>query len=218
MPPINEENIENVVEWNSTVSTDMLEWQARRLQDTIEHISIMNRSFKKTPKEKTIMKQLDDISKDNSNIFINVKKLQNEIDILEKKNLEELMDKYKQDLFLLIGRQYYESKRKGNISLLQQMLIPTINSNIMRDILPVDEFKTRAFSYVQRYVVLDDTTIPSLSKCFDDVYDYYVAIYNKKKEKKSLMGLEEKKNLVCEDYLNKSQINNSNGLIFRTNF
>ena len=161
----------------------------------------------KKPKQKPLAKLLDEVAIANKDIFDCVNKVQEEINTLEKTKLIELADKYDTYLFLVIGKKYTlknasEKSKMGYYNTLTQQLINTIYGVTSGNELTIEDFKHVMLRHVSRFVDLDDAIMIKYKALFEELYDYYNLINAKKKEKRCLMGREDKKVTVCEDYIN----------------
>ncbi len=161
----------------------------------------------KKTKQKPIAKLLDEVSTHNKDIFDCVNKVQEEINTLEKTKLIELADKYDNLLFLVIGKNYTlvkatEKTKLGYYNTLTQQLVNTIESATNGNEYTLKDFKLVMLRHVSGFVLLDDVTVAKYNTLFDELYEYYNLINAKKKEKRCLIGREEKKETVCEDYIN----------------
>lgn len=165
------------------------------------------RVSKDKPKQKSISKLLDEISAVNKDVFDSVSKIQEEIETLERKRIVELADKYDNLLFLVIGKNYTlegaaEKVRAAYHNTLTQQLTKVIDGVVSQGSPDFDNFNLAMLRNVSRYVELDDDAIAKFGKLFEELYEYYNLIKAKKEEKRCLMGREQKKETVCEDYIN----------------
>lgn len=170
------------------------------------------------PKKKSIDKLLDEVSEANKEIFDSVNKIQQEIDTLEKTKLVELANKYDSLLFAVIGKKYTlkeasEKSKSGYYNTLIQQLSHTIRNITDGNEYNIEDFIKIMFRHISRFILIDQKTQAELDEMFNELYAYYNTISSKKKEKMCLMGREDKKNTVCEDYINGT---NSSGDIMRS--
>lgn len=157
-------------------------------------------------KQKPIAKLLDEVSEANKDVFDSLNKVQEEINTLEKTRLIELAEKYDEILFIIIGKSYTlvgasEKTKSSFINTLSQQLFNVINGVINNHEVSIIDFKDRMFRHVSRFLILDNVINGKFDALFEELYEYYNTVNAKKKEKRALMGREEKKKTVCEDYL-----------------
>lgn len=224
--------IENEIGFNpfedaTITTTDFNPWEVTTLSQALEQSQTSTISFEaihrlrsdlqvsstfvdrvpKKPKQKPLSKLLDEVAEANKEVFDSFNKIQEEINILEKTKLVELANKHDTLLFLVIGKNYTlekatEKTKAGYYNTLTQQLIHTIHGITEHRTRNVEDFKHLMLLHVSNYIILNDEVIVKFNVLFEDLYEYYNMINEKKKEKRSLMGREEKKSTVCEDYIN----------------
>lgn len=189
----------------SQASTRQFEQMMRIRRDI--GLSVFSEGVPKKPRQKPIAKLLDEISETNKDVFDSFNKIQDEINTLEKTKLIELANKHDSLLFLIIGKSYTLEKatdktKSAYYSTLTQQLTSTINNVTNGYNHPLEDFKHIMLRHVSRFCILDNEVIAKFNVLFEELYEYYNAVNSKKKEKRALMGREEKKSTVCEDYIN----------------
>lgn len=160
----------------------------------------------KKPKQKPIAKLLDEVSEANKDVFDRLNKVQEEINAIEKIKLVELANKHDDYIFIAIGKNYAlkkasEKTKQQYINALSQQLVSIVNNVTQGQDHTLEDFTRKMIRHTSRFVMFDKELENIYTKVFADVYEYYNLINEKKKEKKSLMGREDKKPTVCEDYL-----------------
>lgn len=161
----------------------------------------------KKPRQKPLAKLLDEVAEANKDVFDSLNKVQEEINTLEKTRLIELANKYDTLLFLIVGKGYTlekatEKTRAGYYNTLTQQLLSTVRGVTNDRYHTLEDFKRVMLRHVSRFVELNDEMIVKFNLLFEELYDYNNTIHAKKKEKRALMGREEKESTVCEDYIN----------------
>lgn len=189
----------------SQASTRQFEQMIRIRRDI--GLSAFSEGVPKKHRQKPIAKLLDEVAEANKDVFDNLNKIQDEINTLEKTKLIELANKHDSLLFLIIGKSYTLEKatdktKSAYYNTLTQQLIGTINNVTDGYNHPLEDFKHIMLRHVSRFCILDNEVIAKFNVLFEELYEYYNMINSKKKEKRSLMGREEKKSTVCEDYIN----------------
>lgn len=166
------------------------------------------------PKKKSMSKVLDEVSEANKDVFDRLNKIQDEINTIEKVKLVELANKHDDLIFIAIGKNYTlkkasEKTKQQYINTLSQQLVSIVNNVTQGKDHTLEDFTRKMIRSTSRYVMFDEELENIYTKVFADVYEYYNLINEKKKEKKSLMGREDKKPTVCEDYLYGSNRDNN---------
>lgn len=213
MPPINISgdqggNIRSAVPENwfhTTISGDAsASFQEVVLRNRFSDMVEESRSVKKKP----LLKQFEDISKSNTEVFISIKKLQEEINTLETDTLNKLAEKYDTALFLFIGRDYTLkgvplNRKVGYMNTLRQVIFSQFNI-LIRHINSKENYTIECYNLMSRFVDINLMTkevYATYIEMFGELYDFHLSLVDKKKQKKSLMGIEDVKVSVCEDYL-----------------
>jgi hypothetical protein len=204
---------DDIVSWNDPISISLpsdANTQFQRMMRLRSDLTVGTTWAEipvRKPRQKPIAKLLDEVAEANKDVFDSVNKVQEEIDKIEKAKLIEMADKHDNLLFLVIGKNYTlkgatEKQKSAYYNTLTQQLISTIRG-LTNDIdYPLEDFKHFMLRHVSRYVALDDEMVVKFNILFEELYEYHNTIHAKKKEKRALMGREEKESTVCEDYIN----------------
>lgn len=165
---------------------------------------------KKVVKKKTTSQILDELSSKNCEVFDSVNKIQAEINAIEGDRIKELAIKYDTLLFIVIGKTYSlkglsEYKMSAYINTLQQSLLQTLvryvyDRNRFGELSEV-EFGENFVNFMISRTIFTDENITIIREMSKDLYKFMNDITEAKKKKKAIMGREESKPTVCEDYL-----------------
>lgn len=166
---------------------------------------------KKVVKKKTTAQLLDELSSKNCEVFDSVNKIQAEINAIEGDRIKELALKYDDLLFMVIDKNYSlkglsEGKTLSYINTLQQSLLKTLiryvyNPERFRE-LTEGQFIENLLDLLMSRIMIDDKNLPIIKDMGKDLFKFTNDITEAKKKKKEVMGRQESKPTVCEDYLN----------------
>lgn len=164
---------------------------------------------KKVVKKKTTAQILDELSSKNCEVFDSVNKIQAEINAIEVDRIKELALKYDDNLFLIINKNYSlkgmsEAKMSAYINTLQQSLFQTLTRYLYNPIygnLTEEQFEDNMLNYLSQRVIFEPDNIAIFKEMSKDLFKFMNDITEAKKKKKEIMGRQESKPTVCEDYL-----------------
>lgn len=164
---------------------------------------------KKVLKKKTTAQILDELSSKNCEVFDNVNKIQAEINAIEVDRIKELALKYDDNLFLIINKNYSlkglsEAKMSSYINTLQQSLFQTLTRYLYNPIygnLTEEQFEDNMLNYLSQRAIFEPDNIAIFKEMSKDLFKFMNDITEAKKKKKEIMGRQESKPTVCEDYL-----------------
>lgn len=169
---------------------------------------------KKVVKKKTAAQLLDELSSKNCEVFDSVNKIQAEINALEVDRIKELAIKYDTLLFIVIGKNYSlkglsEAKTLSYINTLQQSLLQTLvryvyDRNRFGELSEV-EFGENFVNFMMSRIIFTDENTTIIREMSKDLWRFMNDITEAKKKKKAIMGREESKPTVCEDYLHPNE-------------
>lgn len=176
----------------------------RRTFSPFEDEVLIRPTPKKVIKKKTTAQLLDELSSKNCEVFDSVNKIQAEIDAIEVDRIKELALKYDDNLFLIINKNYSlkglsESKMSAYINTLQQSLFQTLLRYVYNN--NISQFEDNLLNYLGQRVLFDDKNVPIFREMSKDLFKFMNDITEAKKKKKEIMGRQESKPTVCEDYL-----------------
>lgn len=164
---------------------------------------------KKVIKKKTTAQILDELSSKNCEVFDSVNKIQAEINAIEVDRIKELALKYDDNLFLIINKSYSlkglsEAKMSSYINTLQQSLFQTLTRYLYNPIygnLTEEQFEDNMLNYLSQRAIFEPDNIAIFKEMSKDLFKFMNDITEAKKKKKEIMGRQESKPTVCEDYL-----------------
>lgn len=197
---------------NDTITTEESQYAFAQLMQQREGEFIMYNTIpKKVVKKKTTAQILDELSSKNCEVFDSVNKIQAEINAIEVDRIKELALKYDTLLFTVIGKDYSlkglsEAKMSSYINTLQQSLLQTLVRYVYDRSrfgeMPESYFEENFVNFMMSRIIFTNETMTIIREMSKDLYKFMNDITEAKKKKKAIMGREESKHTVCEDYLN----------------
>lgn len=216
MPTENNETILGTITTTDDVDISISPEAVRRFEQMLRRNAFdpyegAKPSPKKVVKKKTTAQLLDELSSKNCEVFDSVNKIQAEINAIEGDRIKELALKYDDLLFMVIDKNYSlkglsEGKTLSYINTLQQSLLKTLiryvyNPERFRE-LTEGQFIENLLDLLMSRIMIDDKNLPIIKDMGKDLFKFTNDITEAKKKKKEVMGRQESKPTVCEDYLN----------------